>query len=42
VAGATLGFSQSGGTPDPRLTDRLEQIVRRLDQFDERLHAGGL
>ena len=42
LAGAALGFSQSGGTSGPRLTEQLEQITRSLDRFDERLRAGGL
>ena len=42
LAGAKLGFGQSGGTGESRLTDRLEQVIHRLDQFDERLRAGGL
>jgi ATP-dependent Clp protease ATP-binding subunit ClpA len=42
LAGAALGFSRSGGTAEPGLTEHLEEIVRRLDQFDERLRAGGL
>jgi ATP-dependent Clp protease ATP-binding subunit ClpA len=42
LAGATLGFGQSGGTTEARLTEDFEEIVRRLDQFDQRLRAGGL
>jgi ATP-dependent Clp protease ATP-binding subunit ClpA len=42
LAGAALGFRQSGGTSGPALSEQLEEIVRRLDGFDERLRAGGL
>jgi ATP-dependent Clp protease ATP-binding subunit ClpA len=42
LAGAKLGFGQSGGASESRVAEHLEQIMRRLDQFDERLRAGGL
>jgi ATP-dependent Clp protease ATP-binding subunit ClpA len=42
VAAAALGYSNARRLFGPAVTDRLDEVIRRLDEFDERLTAGGL
>ena len=42
VAAAALGYSNARRLFAPAVTGRLAEVIRRLDEFDERLTAGGL
>ncbi len=42
VAGAALGYTSARQMFAPAIVDRLDDITRRLGEFEERLKAGGL